>query len=170
MEDDDADRRRLFAWSSISSAFARQLKYRREDLGLSQAEIARRMTEVAGLPMHQQTVAKIERQQRAVNIEEAFAFASVLEAPLMDMLAGGYRLSPAQASNMLTDTEAAVSRLESRLRAEEEALEAAEQVEAQARRQVDSARARITRLTAHLTQQRARLEMLRRDFGGATNG
>jgi transcriptional regulator with XRE-family HTH domain len=58
--------------------FAANLRATREDRGLSQAELARRMAE-KGWPWHQQTVGRVEAAQRVVRLGEAKDLASILE-------------------------------------------------------------------------------------------
>ncbi|MFG2002319.1 helix-turn-helix transcriptional regulator [Spirillospora sp. NPDC048911] len=64
--------------------FATNLRQHRERRGLSQAELARLMSE-AGYPMHQQTIAKIESGSRPVRLAEAVQLARALDTTI-DML------------------------------------------------------------------------------------
>lgn len=50
---------------------------RREELGLTQMDVATRMTDL-GFPFRQQTIQKIESGDRAVKVEEAHALAGIL--------------------------------------------------------------------------------------------
>ncbi len=58
--------------------FAESFRKRREMLGLSQSEVAEKMTE-RGFACHQQTIAKVERGARSVRIGEAQALAAIVE-------------------------------------------------------------------------------------------
>lgn len=61
----------------VASFFATNARTRREELGLSQGEVARRMAD-AGYKFHQATVYKVEQNQRVVSMVEAFGLARVL--------------------------------------------------------------------------------------------
>lgn len=62
--------------------FARRLRQERERLGISQAGLARRMTEILGTNVDPSTVTRIEQQLRAVRLDEAVAAAKAVEVPL----------------------------------------------------------------------------------------
>jgi transcriptional regulator with XRE-family HTH domain len=63
-----------------------RLRALREEAGMTQAQLAERMTRL-GFPMHQTTVAKIEANQRPVTVNEAVLLASVVGFTLQDLLA-----------------------------------------------------------------------------------
>jgi transcriptional regulator with XRE-family HTH domain len=63
-----------------SEVFRQRLRERREGHGLSQAELARRMR-VDGRPMSKVAVLRIEKGERGISLDEAIAFAAVLNVP-----------------------------------------------------------------------------------------
>ncbi|MGH3381341.1 MAG: helix-turn-helix domain-containing protein [Actinoallomurus sp.] len=65
--------------------FGRRLKKRREELGLSQRDLAERM-QGQGLDWHQTTVARTESTRRPVRLNEAMALAGILRVPLEELL------------------------------------------------------------------------------------
>lgn len=67
--------------------FVRNMKARREKLGISQTDLATRMKE-RGFPFHQQTVQRIEQSEnpRPVRLGEALAISQILEEPLSALL------------------------------------------------------------------------------------
>jgi transcriptional regulator with XRE-family HTH domain len=64
---------------------AAQARAYREKLGMTQAEVARQMSD-RGAVMHQTTIAKIEAGQRPVRVNEAVLLAGILHATLADLL------------------------------------------------------------------------------------
>jgi len=68
-----------------SELFAARLKETRKARGLSQTELARRMTE-GGRPMSKPALLRIEKGERKVSLDEALAFASVLWAVPANLL------------------------------------------------------------------------------------
>ncbi|MBC6462620.1 helix-turn-helix transcriptional regulator [Actinomadura sp. HBU206391] len=71
-------------WGTPEERFARNLRERREAMGLSQAELAERMVE-AGHAFHQQTIARVENGTRAVRLNEAEQFARVVNSTVADL-------------------------------------------------------------------------------------
>lgn len=65
--------------------FVRQMKRRRMILGLSQNDLAERVSALGGA-MFQQTIAKIEAGQRAVKLAEADLLARALDSSVSDFL------------------------------------------------------------------------------------
>ncbi|MFG2855665.1 helix-turn-helix transcriptional regulator [Streptomyces mirabilis] len=65
--------------------FVRQMKRRRRALGLSQAELAERVSRKGG-SLYQQTIAKIESGLRRVQLQEADLIAEALDASVAEML------------------------------------------------------------------------------------
>jgi transcriptional regulator with XRE-family HTH domain len=63
-----------------------RLRGLREEAGLTQAQLAGRMTR-QGFSMHQTTIAKIEANQRPVTVNEAVTLAAVLGIPMPWLLA-----------------------------------------------------------------------------------
>ncbi|MDO4254385.1 MAG: helix-turn-helix transcriptional regulator [Kocuria sp.] len=67
--------------------FARRLRQERERLGISQAELARRIAEILGTNVDPSAVTRIEQQIRAVRLDEAVAAAQALDVPLTVLVA-----------------------------------------------------------------------------------
>ena len=67
------------------SIFARRLREVRRQAGVTQQQLASRMTEV-GHKLHRSAVAKIELGERPVTIGEAVQLAGILGAPLMELV------------------------------------------------------------------------------------
>ncbi|MGW7706318.1 helix-turn-helix transcriptional regulator [Streptomyces sp. NPDC054771] len=65
--------------------FALRMKLLREARGLSQAEIATRLSRM-GVAVPQQTIARIETGKRSLRLDEATAIARALNADLLDMV------------------------------------------------------------------------------------
>lgn len=74
-------------WSGLSAEanFARRLRVTRESLGLSQADLADQITK-AGVPMPQQTVARIEAGKRSIRLNEARLISQILKVSLQEMM------------------------------------------------------------------------------------
>ncbi|MFC9756683.1 helix-turn-helix domain-containing protein [Streptomyces sp. NPDC056921] len=70
--------------------FARRLRQERERLGVSQAELARRMAELLGANVDSTAITRIEQQTRAVRLDEAVAAATALGTPLITLLSNNY--------------------------------------------------------------------------------
>ena len=87
-----------------------RLRALREEAGLTQAQMAERMTG-QGFPMHQTTVAKIEANQRPVRVNEAVMFAAILNLGLPGLLADP-ELDEEAADLRAQMQQAAVQRLE----------------------------------------------------------
>lgn len=65
--------------------FALRMRLLREARGISQAEIAARVTRM-GMALPQQTIARIETGKRSLRLDEATAIARALSVDLFDML------------------------------------------------------------------------------------
>ncbi|MFJ1824485.1 helix-turn-helix domain-containing protein [Streptomyces sp. NPDC088178] len=63
--------------------FARRLRQERERLGISQAELARRMAALLGSNVDSTAITRIEQQTRAVRLDEAVVAARALDVPLI---------------------------------------------------------------------------------------
>lgn len=72
--------------TTAAETFARRLKQERERLGLSQADLALRLSELLGSTVYPTAITKIERLARSVKLEEAVAIAEVLGTPLAVLL------------------------------------------------------------------------------------
>lgn len=71
-------------WSAEAN-FARRLRVTRESLGLSQTDVADLITK-AGVPMPQQTVARIEAGKRSIRLNEARIISEILKVELQEMI------------------------------------------------------------------------------------
>ncbi|MFE4334020.1 helix-turn-helix domain-containing protein [Streptomyces sp. NPDC056831] len=70
--------------------FARRLRQERERLGVSQAELARRMAELLGANVDSTAITRIEQQTRAVRLDEAVTAATALGVPLITLVSDNY--------------------------------------------------------------------------------
>ena len=68
--------------AEVDANIARNLKATREHQGLSQAELAKRVTAIGVPGMHQTTIARIEGGQRSLRAAEAIAISRALETSL----------------------------------------------------------------------------------------
>lgn len=66
-----------------SDVFAARLRTVREQLGVSQVELAKRISALQGTELQSTAVTRIEQQTRAVRLEEAVYAAQALGVPLM---------------------------------------------------------------------------------------
>ncbi|MUU73512.1 helix-turn-helix domain-containing protein [Pseudarthrobacter sp. GA104] len=84
--------------------FARRLRQERERLGISQAELARRIAEILGTNVDPSAVTRIEQQIRAVRLDEAVAAAKALDVPLALLVADDHEAeSEGQLQQYLAD-------------------------------------------------------------------
>lgn len=74
--------------AKIGDRFAERARARRQLLGMSQADVARKMRETYGFSWHQTVLAKIEGGQRTVRLDEAFALCRLYGIELDDLLRG----------------------------------------------------------------------------------
>ncbi|MFD5111477.1 helix-turn-helix domain-containing protein [Streptomyces sp. NPDC058391] len=86
------------AGRTAESTFLRQMKHRRIALGMSQAELAERVSALGGA-LYQQTIAKLESGQRALRMSEADVLAAALGVTVQDMLTSGMSADGDSASN-----------------------------------------------------------------------
>lgn len=77
----------IISSAPVSKVFASQLRRVREDVPLTAAELATRVTDL-GVPMRREAVERIERGERQVQLDEAIACAAVLQTPLGVMCFG----------------------------------------------------------------------------------
>jgi transcriptional regulator with XRE-family HTH domain len=77
----DASEARTEARVCVADIFVERARRRREHLKLSQAELARRMTEQLPETWYSATVARMESGQRPLRLHEAAAMADVLGLP-----------------------------------------------------------------------------------------
>lgn len=66
--------------------FARRLRQEREAAGVSQVELARRISEQLGASIDPTAITRIESQERAVRLDEAVIAARALDLPLTVLL------------------------------------------------------------------------------------
>lgn len=68
------------------AVFARRLRLERSAVGITQAELARRISERIGTTVDGSAITRIEKQERSVKLEEAVAAAQVLRVPLASLV------------------------------------------------------------------------------------
>ncbi|MFF8914174.1 helix-turn-helix domain-containing protein [Streptomyces sp. NPDC015032] len=84
--------------------FARRLRQERERLGISQAELARRMAALLGSNVDSTAITRIEQQTRAVRLDEAVTAAEALGVPLITLVSDNYaRENEAEIQNQLAE-------------------------------------------------------------------
>lgn len=69
-----------------TEVFARRMREERRRAGVSQADLAQRLTEMIGRQVDPSAVARAEKHQRGVRLDEAIAIAEVLGVGLEAML------------------------------------------------------------------------------------
>lgn len=117
--------------------FARRLRQERERLGLSQAELARRMSAKLGNNVESTAITRIEQQTRAVRLDEAVIAAECLGVPLLVLLTEDFaRVNEEEIQTQLAE------------------LAAAEQAWEKQRQEI----ARITRLIQSLSAEKRAME------------
>ncbi|KOT59659.1 Fis family transcriptional regulator, partial [Streptomyces rimosus subsp. rimosus] len=84
--------------------FVRRLRQERERLGISQAELARRMAALLGVNVDATAITRMEQQTRAVRLDEAVAAAEALGVPLITLVSDNYaRENEAEIQNRLAE-------------------------------------------------------------------
>ncbi|MFJ7280799.1 helix-turn-helix domain-containing protein [Kitasatospora sp. NPDC098663] len=84
--------------------FARRLRQERERLGISQAELARRMAALLGANLDSTAITRIEQQTRAVRLDEAVTAAKALGVPLITLVSDSCaRENEAEIQNQLAE-------------------------------------------------------------------
>ncbi|MFF1321476.1 helix-turn-helix transcriptional regulator [Streptomyces chartreusis] len=153
--------------------FVRQMKRLRAAHGLSQSELADRVTELGG-SLYQQTIAKIESGQRAVRLQEADLIAKALRSSVSEMLAAAIDKADAdpEANPETMDIESLLARVQAAQRRRDGLaanLHDARRAEAEARVALDAAEARAAaamaearRAQAHHDEVQAELHYLTR--------
>ncbi|MEU6098413.1 helix-turn-helix transcriptional regulator [Streptomyces sp. NPDC047079] len=119
--------------------FVLQMRRRRAALGLSQAELADRVSKLGG-SLYQQTIAKIESGSRAVRLQEADLIAQALGATVSEMLTSS--IGDPTSSPEKMDIEELIARVKAAQRRREEMrrrLDTARQAEAAARAEAAAA-------------------------------
>ncbi|MGX1932880.1 helix-turn-helix domain-containing protein [Microbacterium resistens] len=69
-----------------TETFARRVREERHRSGLSQAAVAARLSELVGRTIDHSAVARSEKHDRPVRLDEAVALAEILEVPLAALL------------------------------------------------------------------------------------
>lgn len=72
--------------TTATEAFARRLTEERQRVGLSQAALAARLTAVIGRSIDPSALARAEKHERSIRLDEAVAIADLLQVPLASML------------------------------------------------------------------------------------
>lgn len=72
--------------ASMPATFARNVRRRREAIGVSQGMVAAIMLSYGFRTWRQTTLAKVEAGERAVKLDEAFALAEIYDISLDDLL------------------------------------------------------------------------------------
>jgi transcriptional regulator with XRE-family HTH domain len=75
--------------AAVSGVVGRQVKAAREQLHLSQADLAKRLDEL-GLPAHQATVARLETGGRRISVDDVLALAAALGVSPLYLLTASY--------------------------------------------------------------------------------
>ncbi len=84
--------------------FGKQLRAERERRGWTQAELAEKVTALnIGIGMHWTTIAKVEKGDRMVKVDEAVAFCDLFDVSLDAMLGRGQRDDLGYALRLVTD-------------------------------------------------------------------
>ncbi|MFE7117084.1 helix-turn-helix domain-containing protein [Streptomyces sp. NPDC057654] len=84
--------------------FARRLRQERERCGVSQRELARRMSALLGSNVESTAITRIEQQTRAVRLDEAVTAAEALGVPLITLVSDNYaRENEAQIQKQLVE-------------------------------------------------------------------
>ena len=118
--------------ATVSQVFAQRLREERARAGLTQSELATRISDVLGTVVYGSGITRVEKGERAVKLEEAVAMAQVLGVELSSMLVGSSELE-----RVLAEHRAAL-------------------IAAQARfEEVRAEMARLSIFVAHLEEQRA---------------
>ncbi|MFD5218061.1 helix-turn-helix domain-containing protein [Streptomyces tendae] len=139
--------------------FVLRMRLMREARGISQAEVAARVTRM-GVPLPQQTIARIETGKRSLRLDEAAAIARALNVELPDLMS-----APVEVRNARKQLQEAQKRLqklgEARFDAEV-ALEHAERARLEQR-------AQLQQLRDEEAQAQAAVEHLRAEIATAQN-
>lgn len=71
---------------AVPEVFAGRLRQKRRARGLSQAELAERVSKLLGVAVDGSAVTRIEKHVRAVRLQEAITIAEVLDLPLSALI------------------------------------------------------------------------------------
>lgn len=72
--------------SNLDDAIGARIRFARNTQGISQDELARRVTEITGETFRQQTILRTEQGDRPLRWWEAFSIARALGVPLTDLI------------------------------------------------------------------------------------
>ena len=72
--------------TAATEIFARRLNEERQRAGLSQAALAARITDMIGRSIDPSAIARAEKHERAIRLDEAVAIADALQVPLTSLL------------------------------------------------------------------------------------
>lgn len=92
---------------SPSAVFARRMREARERADMSQVVLARGITLRLGVTVDQTTVARMERGERGIRLDEAVAIADVLNVPLARLLGDSDSQQAAEIQQLRFDLERA---------------------------------------------------------------
>lgn len=144
--------------------FVRQMKRRRTALGLSQAQLANRITDLGG-SLYQQTIAKIEAGQRAVRLQEADLIAQALRSTVSEMLA--LSIGDPESSPETMDIDELIAQLKALQRRRDaytSSLHQAREDEARALEAVQAATHRATMASSEARRVATHLEEIEREL------
>ncbi|WP_430497870.1 helix-turn-helix domain-containing protein [Micromonospora trifolii] len=79
--------------SSAEQRFGAQVRRAREERGWSQEALARKLRDTAGIELHQTAIARLERGERAIRLNEVTALARILDLDLTEYGGSGVRLT-----------------------------------------------------------------------------
>lgn len=100
-----------------TDVFGRRMRQERERTGMSPAELARRVSELADSIVDQNDLARIENGQRSIRLDEAVAAADVLGLPLAALLSDDPERDSEYLISRFVDELAATGRQVEQLRA-----------------------------------------------------
>jgi transcriptional regulator with XRE-family HTH domain len=75
---------------SIAHEVSRNIKRRREQLRLSQVEVARRARERTGIVLHPAMISRYEREEQRPGIDKIEALAAALACTVADLMTPGW--------------------------------------------------------------------------------
>jgi transcriptional regulator with XRE-family HTH domain len=134
---------------SAEDRFAQLVKSKRERLGWSQEELARRVSVATGTPFHQTGITRIESAKRGIRLNEALILASVL----------GIELGPL--AKTLEDHRKNAERVEAALRAAEEVLVVQQEAAYQIRVESEELQGRYEQVMAKIAESQEHVSYLR---------
>lgn len=116
--------------AELETNFAANMKKSRENLGLSQSEVAIRMQQAGWAGFRQATVSRVEKMERTVRLGEAYSIARILGLALWEMTEEGALSSRiTAAAKQAQEAAADLYRLQAEVRAAEDKLKDASELE-----------------------------------------